>query len=119
VQVIWVGLPIMAQDSVLSNQSIKTLNAVYRSEARQHPGVTFLPSYKLFENKAGQFTEYLTNPSGMTTIVRDTDGVHIAPPAGQELVASDVLGTLDRLDHLHICPDAGDYWPEFTQASCP
>jgi len=53
-----------------------------------------------------------------TGIVRDPDGVHIAPPAGQELVASAVLGTIDRVDGLHICPELSDYWPEFHPKGC-
>jgi hypothetical protein len=44
--------------------------------------------------------------------------VHIAPPAGQELVASAVLGTIDRVDGLHICPELSDYWPEFHPKGC-
>ena len=117
-RVIWVGLPIMAKHSVLSNRAMKALNAVYAAEAKTHPGVTFFPSWKLFQNAAGHFTARLKDPAGFTTIVRDPDGVHIAPPAGQELIASAVLGEIDRLEHWHVCPNPSDYWPEFTPKGC-
>jgi len=118
-RVFWVGLPIMAKDSVLSNHAMQELNRVYRTEAKSHPGVTYVSSWKLFQNTSGHFTEYLKNPSGLNTIVRDSDGVHIAPPAGQELVASAVLSAIDRVEDLHICAEPGDYWPEFNPKGCP
>ncbi len=117
-RVFWVGLPIMAKNSVLSNRSMQALNHIYAAQAHIHPGVTYVSSWKLYQNASGQFTEYLKDPDGMTTIVRDTDGVHIAPPAGQELVASAVLGAIDRVDGLHICAQTNDYWPEFNPPSC-
>ena len=114
----WVGLPIMANQSVLSNLSMRKLNRIYYTEAKQHRGVTFVSSWKLFQNRAVAFTQYLSDPAGMTTIVRDPDGVHIAPPAGQELIASLVLAAINRVDHLHLCPNASDFWPEFSPKGC-
>ncbi len=118
-KVFWVGLPIMSDSSVLPNSSIQLLNSVYAAEAKLHPGVVYVPSWNLFKGPGGNFTQYLKNPSGELLSVRDSDGVHIAPPAGQELIASYVLERINEVEHLHICPAAGNYWPQFNVTGCP
>ncbi len=121
-RMIWVGLPIMGPKSVLPNSSMKALNSVYQAQAQRHPGVIYLSGWKVFQGPDGQYVEYLKNRTGMSQIVRDSDGVHIAPPAGQELIATAVIGALDRATGLRICP-SNDIWhrylPPFCQASKP
>ena len=118
-KVFWVGLPIMSSNSVLPNTSMELLNSVYAAEAKLHPGVVYVPSWNLFKGPGGEFTQYLKNPSGELLTVRDSDGVHIAPPAGQELIASYVLQRINEVEHLHICPAASNYWPQFSLVGCP
>ena len=69
-QVIWVGLPIMGPTSGLSNTAMQAENAVFASEAKVHPGVTYVSSWKLFENAAGQYSTYLTVAGGGLVEVR-------------------------------------------------
>ncbi|MCL5048439.1 MAG: DUF459 domain-containing protein [Firmicutes bacterium] len=118
-QVFWVGLPVMSATSVLPNTSMELLNSVYAAEAKVHPGVIYIPTWNLFMSRSKSFTQYLKNPSGDLLTVRDSDGVHIAPPAGQELIASDVLLEINKTDHLHICTSSTNYWPEFNVSGCP
>lgn len=100
--VLWVGMPIMSPTSVLSNSSMQLENEVYSSEARQHPGVAFMSTWRLFANAEGQYAEYLPDAKGQLVQVRDPDGVHIDIPGGTDLVAGAVLRELDRLWHLGI-----------------
>ncbi|MCL8209352.1 MAG: DUF459 domain-containing protein [Actinomycetia bacterium] len=116
--VLWVGLPIMAPSSVLPNAAIRALNAVYRAEARVHPGVAYVSTWSLFQAPQGGYTPVLVTRRGVPEVVRDPDGVHIAPPAGDELLASYVVAALDRADGLRICPSAGDLWHRFDPPGC-
>lgn len=118
-RVIWVGLPIMSTSSVLPNSAMKTLNSIYRHEATIHPGVRYISTWRLFQPPGGGFTEYLQNSRGQVGIVRDPDGVHIAPTAGDELVASDAVRALNRWQGLNLCPNASDFWHRFDPPHCP
>ena len=44
--------------------SMQMLNAIYKTQAALHPGVVFMPTWKLFSNAEGQYTAYLTNSAG-------------------------------------------------------
>jgi hypothetical protein len=101
-QVIWVGLPIMGPTSGLSNTSIQAENAVFASEAKLHPGVTYLSSWKLFENASGQYATYLTEPGGNVVEVRDPDEVHFDPPGGTDLIGSFVVKKMEALWHIKL-----------------
>jgi len=117
--VVWVGLPVMASFSVLSNTAMQALNAVYQDQARLHPGVVYVSSWTLFKNADGQFTEYLPDPAGQSLMVRDPDGVHIAPPAGNELIASLVIQQINQHFGLSLCVSGQDPWQNFHLARCP
>ncbi len=119
-RVIWVGLPIMSRSSDLSNARMVTLNALYRAEVAKHPEMAvFVPTWKLFRNSSGGFTEYMTDSAGETVMVRDPDGVHIAPPAGDELIASDVLYQTERLEKVSLCLSGSDLWSQYPMRRCP
>jgi len=117
--VVWVGLPVMASFSVLSNTAMQELNTVYQDQARLHPGVVYVSSWTLFQNADGQFTEYLTDPAGQSLMVRDPDGVHIAPPAGNELIASLVIQQINQHFGLSLCVSGQDPWQNLHLARCP
>jgi hypothetical protein len=118
-RVIWVGLPVMGPNADVPNTSVATLNNLFAEEARLHPQVdTFISTWSLFRNAQGQFTEYLTDSEGMTVVVRDPDELHIAPPAGDELIASYVLATLGRLEHISLCLSGSDLWTQYHLARC-
>jgi hypothetical protein len=118
--VIWVGLPIMSGTSVLSNVKMQQMNALFASEVRRHPAMAaFVPLWKLFQNRQGQFTEYMTDSAGTSVMVRDPDGVHIAPPAGQELMASYVLYRTEQLGKTSLCVNGSDLWTQYPLHACP
>lgn len=117
-RVLWVGLPVMASSSDLSNTAMKMLNRIYRREATVHPGVHYLSTWRLFQLPGGGFTEYLSNSRGQQGIVRDTDGVHIAPPAGFELVGSAAVAALNHWQGLRLCLNPADFWHRFDPPGC-
>lgn len=115
----WVGMPVMAGGSVLSDDAMRTLNAAYRRAAAGVPGVAYLSTWRLFQAPGGGFTVDLTTRSGGVQVVRDPDGVHIAPPAGDALVASAVVAAIDRAEGVRLCLAADDMWRRFHAPRCP
>ncbi|MBX5464499.1 MAG: DUF459 domain-containing protein, partial [Clostridia bacterium] len=116
--VVWVGLPVMAPGAVLSNAAMQELNAVYRSQAAAHPGVLYVSTWELFQAPSGGYTRYLRDASGRLQDVRAPDGVHVATPAGNALLASAVVAALDRSEGLRLCPAPSPYW-HWAQFDCP
>lgn len=118
-RVVWVGLPVMAQDSVLPDSFMQELNAVYARQVAKNPGMaTFISTWSLFRKPNGQFAEYLTDSQGQSVMVRDPDGVHIAPPAGQELIAAYVLTQLTHRAHISVCLNGSNLWNSYAFAHC-
>jgi hypothetical protein len=117
-RVLWVGLPVMASWSVLANANVERLNALYAAQARHVCGATYLSTWGLFQAPGGGFATELRSPGGAELTVRDPDGVHIAPMAGDELVATAVLAALDRRDGLHLCPTVDDPWRRLAAGAC-
>ncbi len=118
--VIWVGEPIMSWNSVLSNPKMQTMNALFSFETKRHPAIaTFIPTWKLFQNAQGSFTEYMTDSAGLRVMVRDPDGVHIAPPAGDELLASYLLYRTEQLEKVSLCVTGSDLWTQYPLHACP
>jgi hypothetical protein len=99
-KMLWVGLPIM-QDPAFA-ASMQMLNAIYKTQAALHPGVTFLPTWKLFSNAQGLYSAYLTNSSGQTVLARDSDGIHIAPPGGCDIIAIAAAKEIEAVWHVHL-----------------
>ena len=91
----WVGLPVMASSGALGGNIAPSLNDVYQSVCNANPNCDYLSIYKLFENSKGQYSAYLPNASGSLVEVRDPDGVHLAPPAGNDLAAGYVVSAID------------------------
>ena len=91
---------------------------MYRTEAAHGARVTYVSSWQAFQGPGGGFTTFLRTRQGTRWEVRDIDGVHIAPVAGDELIASLVLKELDLRDHLHICPARSDIWRRYTPPGC-
>jgi len=100
-KLLWVGLPIM-QNPVFG-ASMQTLNAIYRFQAAQHPGlVDFFPTWSLFSNAQGQYSAYLANSSGQTVLARDGDGIHIAPPGGCDIIAIASTKQIEKIWHVRL-----------------
>jgi hypothetical protein len=101
-QVLWVGMPIMSPQSVLSNTDMQIENAVYAAEARRHHGTVYMSTWRLLATRAGQYAEYLPDASGNIVQVRDPDGVHVDAPGGTDLLASGVIAEIDRTWHVRL-----------------
>jgi hypothetical protein len=99
-KMLWVGLPIMQVPSF--GAAMQTLNAIYQAQSLLHPGVQFLSTWSLFSNAQGQYTVYLKNSSGQTVLARDSDGVHIAPPGGCDIVALAAMKEIEAVWHVHL-----------------
>lgn len=116
---VWVGLPIMSNTSVLSNSRMQTLNALYQAEVDKHPSVaTFVSTWNLYQNSQGQFSQYMVDSAGARVMVRDPDGVHIAPPAGQELIAGYVLRATEQAQHVSLCVNGSNLWNQYALPHC-
>lgn len=88
---VWVGLPILGPQNPFSPSMGPTLNAVFRSEVRRHPGVEFFSTYRLFMDSTHQFSEYLVDGSGSLVMMRSSDGVHFTDPDGDDQLGSDLV----------------------------
>ena len=95
-----VGLPIM-QDPTFG-AAMQTLNAIYRAQAAAHRGVEFFSTWSLFSNAQGLYTAYLTNSSGQTVLARDSDGIHIAPPGGCDIIAIAAVKEIEAYWRVHL-----------------
>lgn len=118
-RVVWVGLPVMAPSSVLSNTSMQDLNSIYEAEVKSHPGVLYVSTWSLFTNSAGQYVSRLKDSAGVLETVRDPDGVHIAPSAGTDMIASLVVAKIDAGEGILLCPRAGGMWQALVPKGCP
>jgi uncharacterized protein len=101
-RVIWVGLPVVGPTADLSNSDIEAQNAVYAAAAAENPAVTYVSSWKLFENAAGQYSTYLSIPGQGLVQVRDADEVHLDPTGGTDLIGSYVVAQMERAWHVRL-----------------
>ena len=91
--VIWVGLPIMSSPSFSAEMAL--MNTIYATEAAKHPDVTFVPTWRLFANRLGQYSAYLVGPTGSLELMRNPDGIHFSG-AGEDRLATAVVGAMER-----------------------
>ncbi len=87
-RVYWVGLPIMESDSFTAN--VLMMNAVYESEAAARSSVTYISSFDLFKDEAGEYNAYLDGKH-----MRYADGAHFTWNGGYRL-ADEVLAVIGR-----------------------
>jgi hypothetical protein len=81
-RVYWVGQPI-ARSSTYSDRMAR-LDAIYRTQAARHPGVTYVDSWPLFTTPDGHYSAYLQTGSGLT-LMRQADGIHLTRAGGDRL----------------------------------
>jgi uncharacterized protein len=62
-RVYWVGMPIMR--SAAFGRKMAVLNAIFRSQAGAHPGVTYVDAWKLFASSTGAYVGKWRNADGM------------------------------------------------------
>lgn len=74
-RVYWMGLPIPQSEKMVRRFSI--MNAIYEEEAAVRDAVTFVPTWELFANDAGVYSEYLRDDDGDLVDMRLNDGIHL------------------------------------------
>lgn len=72
--VYWMGMPIVSSESF--QERVRLMNQIYQSQAVEHPQVTFVEAWSLFEGPEGGYSEYLTDANGDLVDMRLDDGVH-------------------------------------------
>ncbi len=97
--VVWVGMPIM-EDPAFS-AAMAVVNSIFQAQAARHPGVVYVPTWRLFSTSSGHYLTYAPTSAGLVQ-VRASDGVHIALPAGGEYVASYVVAQIESRFHIRI-----------------
>jgi len=97
-QVLWVGMPIMGPPQY--SDGMKVLNSIYAEAARRTPGVTFLSTWTVFANHAGQ---YQSNAyvNGVYSGLRHPDGIHFSSP-GQAVLGTFVTRQLAAIYHVPL-----------------
>jgi len=89
--VYWMGLPIVASE--IFQPRVQLMNSIYESTAAEHPRVTFIDAWSVFEGPEGGYSEYLTDANGDLVDMRLDDGVHYTT-AGAIRLAEVVYGVL-------------------------
>lgn len=89
--VYWMGLPIVRSETF--RPRVELLNEIYESEAADHPRVTFIEAWSVFQGPDGGYSEYLTDADGNLVDMRLDDGVHYTT-AGAIRLAEVVYGVL-------------------------
>jgi uncharacterized protein len=92
-RVYWVGNPIMRDPGY--RDRIAMMDHIYEAEAKKHPGVTYVSTWKLFSDQSGSYSEYLKDAGGDTLLMRAPDGIHLTR-AGGDRMAAQVLGVIEK-----------------------
>ena len=92
IPLIWVGHPIVRDPAWSEDAAI--LNTVFATYATGE-GATFFPTWDMFKGPDGGFTQYGKGLDGVTTRLRQDDGVHLTP-AGYDILANALAATLDH-----------------------
>gem|GEM_PF-6005666 len=111
----------MARTASVSNQRVESMNLLYRTESAKGPNATFISTWGLFTGPRGRYASSLPDTEGQAVLVRSQDGIHIALPAGGELLATFVLSKLEEEGHIRLCGDGPDLFatPASAFAACP
>jgi hypothetical protein len=88
----WVGNPIMRDPHY--RKRISMMDHIYEAEAKKHPGVFYIPTWALFANEKGSYTEYLPDENGDPVLMRAPDGIHLTRAGGDRMAQA----TLDVIE---------------------
>jgi uncharacterized protein len=92
-RVYWVGNPIMHDAGY--RDRIAMMDHIYEAEAKKHPGVTFISTWKLFSDPKGAYSDYLKDANGDSVLMRAPDGIHLTRAGGDRMAAL-VLGVIEK-----------------------
>jgi lysophospholipase L1-like esterase len=98
--VLWIGMPITQPYSY--NQGLTILNALYQQGVTSEPNATFVPSWSLFADPAGQFDAQAA-VNGVETDLRSSDGIHLSVP-GTEVLATFIIRKMASIYHVALAP---------------
>ena len=99
-KVLWVGMPIMYPNGY--RQGMQIINSLFAHVATTIPGVTFLPTWRFFASRDGQF-RFNASVNGKLQAIRTPDGIH--PTAvGQGVLATYIVDELRSVYHLRVTP---------------
>lgn len=87
----WMGMPIVRSETF--RPRVELLNEIYETEAADHPRVTFVESWSVFQGPDGGYSEYLTDANGDLVDMRLDDGVHLTT-AGAIRLAEVTFGVI-------------------------
>jgi hypothetical protein len=108
--VLWVGMPIMQPNGY--RQGMALINSVFAKVATSVPGMTFLPTWDLFANAQGQFTDTaLVNK--VPSLLRESDGIHFSL-VGENVLATYVTRAIGDVFHVQLAPEAPMYIDRFS-----
>jgi hypothetical protein len=72
--VLWLGLPVMSDDSFSAR--MRELNTLFA--AASHGCVRFAETWSLFSDPAGRYAPFLPDEAGRTQAIRQLDGIHFS-----------------------------------------
>jgi uncharacterized protein len=98
--VLWVGMPIMQPPSY--NQGMTILNALYEQGVTSEANATFVPTWALFSNPAGQFQSQ-ADVNGVESTLREPDGIHF-DFSGEDVIATYIIREMARVYHVALRP---------------
>ena len=70
-------------------------DSIYEAEAKKHPGVFYVPTWALFTNEKGGYSDYLRDAGGDPVLMRAPDGIHLSR-AGGDRMAQAVLDVIEK-----------------------
>jgi hypothetical protein len=103
--VFWVGQPVMHDAGFDSKMELE--NQIYRAQALQRAGVSYVDSRPLFSEAGGGYAPYLANESGELTLMRAPDGIHLTPAGGSRLALQVLRGIRDAWADDNLQDDTG------------
>jgi hypothetical protein len=81
--ILWVGLPIMRNDTF--TEHVRLLNEIYAAESQLHDDVLFVDIFDLFADASGSYADYLIDDEGTLRLMRADDGAHFTTAGAQRL----------------------------------
>jgi hypothetical protein len=97
--VFWIGQPVMRDGDM--DAALRQVNAIAAEEAAARPGITFIDDRALFTDANGDYTAFLTLPSGEVVECRKGDGIHLTRPC-TDLLADEVLAAISSAWHITV-----------------
>ena len=99
--VVWLGQPPMRDADFGARMA--ALNQIYAAEAADRPWVAFVDPAAVVGGPGGAYADAGTDQAGAPVELRQADGIHLTPAAG-DLIATHVLDLVG--EHVDLAPDA-------------